>query len=149
MCSFCVISTLVTSGNERVKTEFDTGLHKHKSGAMGHRAQLKHSLGLITVNYNIILLLVILHASDFWLSFLDSVCETNKWMKDEFHWWLYPSATPWNYHNNIEGVHWIKLYSVSNSWYFVKFSFSFQRGYQEEDSSLFFSMNSFNWFSID
>ena len=51
MCSFCVISTLATSGNERVKTEFDTGLHKHKSGAMGHRAQLKHSLGLITVNY--------------------------------------------------------------------------------------------------
>ena len=63
MCSFCVISTLATSGNERVKTEFDTGLHKHKSGAMGHRAQLKHSLGLITVNY--ILHLVILHASDF------------------------------------------------------------------------------------
>ena len=147
MCSFCVISTLAASGNERVKTEFDTGLHKHKSGAMGHRALLKHSLDLITVNY--ILHLVILHASDFWLSFLDSVCETNKWMKDEFHWWLYPSTTPWNYHNNIEGVHWIELYSVSNSWYFVKFSFSFQRGYQEEDSSLFVSMNSFYWFTID
>ena len=147
MCSFCVISTLATSGNERVKTKFDTGLHKHKSGAMGHRALLKHSLDLITVKY--IVHLVILHASDFWLSFLASVCDTNKWMKDEFHWWLYPSTTPWNYHNNVEGVHWIKLYSVSNSWYFVKFSFSFQRGYQEEDSSLFVSMNSFNWFTFD
>ena len=63
MCSFCVISTLATSGNERVKTEFDTGLHKHKSGAMGHRALLKHSLDLITVKY--IVHLVILHASDF------------------------------------------------------------------------------------
>ena len=62
MCSFCVILTLASSGNERVKTEFDTCLHKHKSGTMGHRALLKHSLDLITLNY--ILHLVILDASD-------------------------------------------------------------------------------------
>lgn len=39
MCSFCVIWTLATSGNERVKTEFETNLHlqgfEQKLGTMG------------------------------------------------------------------------------------------------------------------
>lgn len=66
ICRFCVILTLATSGNKRVKTEFETNLHlqgfEQKLGAMGclgtGRAHPLHNHSKLYLH------LEILHVSD-------------------------------------------------------------------------------------